>query len=37
VIVVGLDRARSETRARLPPELEGYRVQVQVIGAVKAH
>lgn len=36
VIVVGLDRARPETRARLPAELEGYRVQVQVIGPVKA-
>ena len=36
VIVIGLDRAHPETQARLPAELEGYRVQVQVIGAVKA-
>jgi hypothetical protein len=36
VIVIGLDRARPETRARLPTELEGYRVQVQVVGVVKA-
>jgi hypothetical protein len=36
VIVIGLDRARPDTQAQLPAELEGYRVQVQVIGAVKA-
>jgi len=36
VIVIGLDRARPDTQARLPAELEGYRVRVQVIGAVKA-
>lgn len=36
VIVVGLDRARPETQARLPAQLEGYRVQVQLIGTVKA-
>jgi len=36
VIVVGLDRARPETQARLPAALEGYRVRVQVIGPVKA-
>jgi hypothetical protein len=35
-IVVGLDRARPETQARLPAELEGYQVRVQVIGPVKA-
>jgi hypothetical protein len=36
VIVIGLDRARPETQSRLPAELEGYRVRVQVIGPVKA-
>jgi hypothetical protein len=35
-IVVGLDRARPETQARLPAQLEGYQVRVQVIGPVKA-
>jgi hypothetical protein len=35
-IVIGLDRARPETQGRLPAELEGYRVRVQVIGPVKA-
>lgn len=35
-IVVGLDRARPETQSRLPAELEGYRVRVQVIGPVRA-
>lgn len=36
VIVIGLDRARPETQARLPAELEGYRVRVRVSGPVKA-
>ena len=36
MIVIGLDRARPETQARLPTELEGYRVRVQVVGTVKA-
>jgi hypothetical protein len=36
VIVVGLDRARPETQARLPAKLEDYRVQVQITGTVKA-
>ena len=36
VIVSGLDRARPETQARLPAELEGYRVRVQIIGTVRA-
>ena len=35
-IVVGLDRARPETQSRLPAQLEGYRVRVEVIGPVKA-
>jgi len=35
-IVVGLDRARPETQSRLPTQLEGYRVRVEVIGPVKA-
>lgn len=36
VIVVGLDRARPETQSKLPEQLEGYTVQVQIIGTVKA-
>lgn len=36
VIVVGLDRARPDTQSRLPAELEGYRVRVQVTGPLKA-
>ena len=36
VIVIGLDRARPETQAHLPTQLEGYAVRVQVIGTVKA-
>ena len=36
VIVIGLDRARPETQASLPTQLEGYSVRVQIIGAVKA-
>jgi len=36
VIVIGLDRARPETQAGLPTQLEGYAVRVQIIGTVKA-
>jgi hypothetical protein len=36
VIVIGLDGARPETRAQLPAEPEGYRVEVRLIGPVKA-
>jgi hypothetical protein len=36
VIVIGLDRARPETQARLPAQLEGYLVRVQIIGTVRA-
>jgi hypothetical protein len=36
VIVIGLDRARPETQAGIPTQLEGYSVRVQIIGAVKA-
>jgi hypothetical protein len=36
VIVIGLDRARPDTQAGLTTQLEGYAVQVQIIGAVKA-
>jgi len=36
VIVIGLDRARPETQARLPTQLEGYRVRMDIIGTVKA-
>lgn len=38
VIVIGGDRARPETQARLPAQLEGYpvRVRVEITGTVKA-
>ncbi|MGH8660624.1 MAG: hypothetical protein ACREUB_02540 [Burkholderiales bacterium] len=36
VIVIGLDRARAETQARLPAEIEGYPVRTNIIGTVKA-
>ena len=36
VIVIGLDRTRPETQARLPTQLEGYRVRMDIIGTVKA-
>ena len=36
VIVIGLDRARPETQARLPTQIEGYSIRVQIIGTVKA-
>lgn len=36
VIVIGLVRARPETQARLPTQLEGYPVRVEIIGTVKA-
>jgi hypothetical protein len=36
VIVIGLDRPRPETQARLPAQLEGYPVRVDFIGTVRA-
>ena len=36
VIVVGLDRDRPETRAALPPQVEGHRVRIEVVGRVQA-
>lgn len=36
VLVVGLDRERPETRAKLPQEIEGYGVEVEVVGDVRA-
>jgi len=36
VIVIGLDRARPETQASLPAQLDGYRVRVEIIGTLKA-
>jgi hypothetical protein len=35
-IVIGLDRARPETQATLPAQLDGYRVRVEIVGTVKA-
>jgi len=36
VIVVGLDGSRPETVPKIPGEIEGYRVRVEIIGRVKA-
>ncbi len=36
VIVIGLDRPRPETQAALPTSLEGYPVQVEIVGTLKA-
>jgi hypothetical protein len=36
VIIIGLDRARPETQARLPTLIEGHGVRVEIIGTVKA-
>jgi hypothetical protein len=36
ILVVGLDRERAETRARLPQELEGYVLKVEIVGDVRA-
>ncbi len=35
-IVVGLDRPQAQTVVKLPKELEGYPVRVEIIGPVKA-
>jgi hypothetical protein len=35
VIVVGLDRARPATQERIPAELGGYPVRVEIIGTVR--
>jgi hypothetical protein len=35
-IIVGLDGPRPETVEKLPKTLEGYPVQIQIIGPVKA-
>ncbi len=34
IIVVGLDQPRPETEARIPADLEGYPVSLQVIGKI---
>jgi len=36
VIIVGLDRHRPETIEEIPEELEGYPVQVEMVGTVRA-
>jgi len=36
VIIVGLDSPRPETMAKLPKELDGYRLRVEVVGPLKA-
>jgi hypothetical protein len=36
VIVVGLDWERPETRSALPPQVDGHRVKVEVVGRPRA-
>ena len=36
VIVINLDRARAETEAQLPTQLDGYAVRVEITGTIKA-
>jgi hypothetical protein len=35
-VIVGLDSPRSETRARIPPQLDGYPLIIQIVGPLKA-
>jgi hypothetical protein len=35
-VIVGLDSPRSETRVRIPPELDGYPLFIQIVGPLKA-
>lgn len=35
-VIVGLDGPRSETQARIPPQLEGYPIVIQILGPIKA-
>ena len=35
-IIVGLDRPNPETEAQIPAKVEGYPVEVQIVGALKA-
>ncbi len=36
VIIVGLERPQPETQKKLPKTLEGYPLQVEIIGKIKA-
>jgi len=36
VIIVGLDRTRASAIQEIPEELEGYPVQVEMVGTVRA-
>lgn len=36
VIIVGLERPRPETQKKLPQTLEGYPLQVEIVGKIKA-
>ncbi len=36
VIIVGLERPQPETQKKLPKTLEGYPVQIEIIGKIKA-
>jgi hypothetical protein len=36
VIIVGLERPQPETQKKLPKTLEGYPLQIEIIGKIKA-
>jgi hypothetical protein len=35
-VIVGLDSPRPETQAQIPPQLDGYRFLIQIVGSLKA-
>ena len=35
-VIVGLDSPRSDTEARIPPQLDGYPLLIQIVGPLKA-
>ena len=35
-IIIGLDKSRPEIQAKLPTELDGYPVEVRIIGSIEA-
>jgi len=35
-VIVGLDSPRSETQARIPAQLDGYPLLIQIVGPLKA-
>jgi len=35
-VIVGMDSPRAETQARIPPQLDGYPLLIQIVGPLKA-